>query len=190
MEEGRDNPAAQRLSRLVRPFLLRRRKTDPGIAPELPPKTETDHLLSLTSEQAALYQRVVQEVMAEIRSSTTEIARRGLVLKLLVGLKQVCNHPAHYLKEAAAPPARSEKLQALDELLSTILAEGGAVLVFTQYVQMARLLEGIWPTAAYPPNCCTAARQCPSGTRWCAGSSPVRYRCSCCRSKPRVPGST
>ncbi|MGP4020960.1 DEAD/DEAH box helicase [Saccharopolyspora sp. 5N708] len=141
VEEGRDNPTAQRLYRLVRPFLLRRRKTDPGIAPELPPKTETDHLVSLTAEQIDLYQRVVQEVMAEIRSSPTEIARRGLVLKLLVGLKQVCNHPAHYLKEAAASAARSEKLQALDELLGTILAEGGAALVFTQYVQMARLLE-------------------------------------------------
>ncbi|MEV0089854.1 SNF2-related protein [Saccharopolyspora sp. NPDC050642] len=142
VEEERDNPTAQRLSRLVRPFLLRRRKSDPGIAPELPPKTETDHVVALTPEQVALYERVVREVMAEIRDSRTEIARRGLVLKLLVGLKQVCNHPAHYLKESAGPsPARSEKLQLLDELIDTILAEGGAVLVFTQYVQMARLLE-------------------------------------------------
>ncbi|WP_408641864.1 DEAD/DEAH box helicase [Saccharopolyspora oryzae] len=141
VEEGRDNATAQRLSRLVRPFLLRRRKSDPGIAPELPPKTETDHLVALTAEQIELYQRVVDDAMDEIRGSTTEIARRGLVLKLLVGLKQVCNHPAHYLKEDTASAARSEKLQALDELLGTIIAEDGAVLVFTQYVQMARLLE-------------------------------------------------
>ncbi|MEU6269376.1 DEAD/DEAH box helicase, partial [Saccharopolyspora shandongensis] len=142
VEDERDNPTAQRLSRLVRPFLLRRRKSDPGIAPELPPKTETDHLVELTPEQAALYERVVRQVMAEIRDSRTEIARRGLVLKLLVGLKQVCNHPAHYLKESASPSAaRSEKLQLLDELVDTIVAEDGAVLVFTQYVQMARLLE-------------------------------------------------
>ncbi|MGW5646103.1 DEAD/DEAH box helicase [Saccharopolyspora sp. NPDC003752] len=142
VEEDRDNPTAQRLSRLVRPFLLRRRKSDPGIAPELPPKTETDHVVALTPEQVALYERVVREVLAEIRDSRTEIARRGLVLKLLVGLKQVCNHPAHYLKESTGPSAaRSEKLQLLDELIDTILAEGGAVLVFTQYVQMARLLE-------------------------------------------------
>nr|WP_246025233.1 DEAD/DEAH box helicase [Saccharopolyspora antimicrobica] len=141
VEEDRDAPTAQRLSRLVRPFLLRRRKSDPGIAPELPPKTETDHLVPLTAEQADLYQQVVREVMAEIRGSTTEIARRGLVLKLLVGLKQVCNHPAHYRKEGVASAARSVKLQALDELLGTIVAEDGAVLVFTQYVQMARLLE-------------------------------------------------
>ncbi|MGQ0840980.1 DEAD/DEAH box helicase [Actinokineospora sp.] len=142
IEVDRDNRSAGRLSRLVRPFLLRRRKSDPGIAPELPPKIETDHHVALTAEQAGLYQRVVADVMAEIRASETEIARRGLVLKLLVGLKQVCNHPAHYLKETDAPArSRSEKLQLLDELVGTITAEDGAVLVFTQYVQMAKLLE-------------------------------------------------
>ncbi|MGC4747009.1 DEAD/DEAH box helicase [Micromonospora sp. DT201] len=64
------------------------------------------------------------------------------MLKLLVGLKQVCNHPAHYLKEPQGKlTGRSEKLQLLDDLLEIILAEGGGALVFTQYVQMARLLE-------------------------------------------------
>jgi superfamily II DNA or RNA helicase len=142
IEVDRDGPTVERLSRLVRPFLMRRRKSDPGIAPELPPKTVTDHLVSLTGEQATLYQKVVAEVMAEIRASATPIARRGLVLKLLVGLKQVCNHPAHYLREPHGRLAsRSEKLQLLDDLLETVLAEGGGALVFTQYVQMARLLE-------------------------------------------------
>lgn len=142
VEVERDTATAGRLSRVVRPFLLRRRKTDPGIAPELPPKTETDHPVALTREQAVLYRSVVREVMAEIRGSTTDIARRGLVLKLLVGLKQVCNHPAHYSKERLSGLAgRSGKLELLDELLGTILAEDGAVLVFTQYVEMARLLE-------------------------------------------------
>ncbi|PPK65472.1 DEAD/DEAH box helicase [Actinokineospora auranticolor] len=142
IEVDRDRRTADRLSRLVRPFLLRRRKSDPGIAPELPPKIETDHGVELTAEQVALYERVVREVLAEIRAGATEIARRGLVLKLLVGLKQVCNHPAHYLKETGTPArSRSEKLQLLDDLVGTVLAEGGAVLVFTQYVRMARLLE-------------------------------------------------
>ncbi|MFG3690566.1 SNF2-related protein [Micromonospora sp. NPDC047740] len=142
IEVDRDTTNVERLSRLLRPFLVRRRKSDPDIAPELPPKTVTDHLVSLTSEQTMLYRRVVDEVMAEIRSSTTSITRRGQVLKLLVGLKQVCNHPAHYLKQPHGKlPGRSEKLQLLDDLLETILAEDGAALVFTQYVQMARLLQ-------------------------------------------------
>jgi superfamily II DNA or RNA helicase len=140
VERYRDPDATERLARLVRPFLLRRRKTDPGIAPELPPKTETDRVAPLTAEQATLYEAVVREALAEIQASTG-IARRGLVLKLLTALKQVCNHPAHYLKQTGPLAARSGKLALLDELLEVILAEGDSVLVFTQYVEMARLLE-------------------------------------------------
>jgi SNF2 family DNA or RNA helicase len=141
VEGGSDPAAADRLAALVRPFLLRRRKSDPGIAPELPPKTETDRAVSLTGEQTGLYEAVVRETLAEI-SGADGFARRGLVMKLLTALKQICNHPAQYLKEERPRIAdRSGKLELLDELLDTILAEDASVLVFTQYVQMARLLE-------------------------------------------------
>ncbi|WP_434600647.1 DEAD/DEAH box helicase [Streptomyces sp. A5-4] len=151
IESGEDPTAAERLAKLVRPFLLRRRKSDPGIAPELPPKTETDRAVSLTAEQAGLYEAVVRETLAEIATSDG-FARRGLVVKLLTALKQICNHPAQYLKEHSSQDrgahggrlriaGRSGKLELLDELLDTILAEDASVLVFTQYVQMARLLE-------------------------------------------------
>ncbi|WP_427167851.1 SNF2-related protein [Streptomyces sp. C1-1] len=141
VEGGGDPAAAERLSRLVRPFLLRRRKADPGIAPELPPKTETDRAVSLTEEQAALYEAVVRETLAQI-SGADSMARRGLIMKLLTGLKQICNHPAQFLKEELPRTGgRSGKLELLDELLDTILSEGSSVLVFTQYVRMARLLE-------------------------------------------------
>ncbi|MGW1670955.1 SNF2-related protein [Streptomyces sp. NPDC002324] len=151
IETGENPEAAERLSRLVRPFLLRRKKSDPGIAPELPPKTETDHVVPLTAEQTSLYEAVVRETMAKIAESEG-IARRGLVLKLLTALKQICNHPAQYLKEplyvkkhslrqSTSLRGRSGKLDLLDELLDTITAEGESVLVFTQYKQMAALLE-------------------------------------------------
>jgi superfamily II DNA or RNA helicase len=141
VESGQDPAAAERLARLVRPFLLRRRKSDPGIAPELPPKTETDRAVSLTPEQTGLYEAVVRETLAEI-SGADSMARRGLIVKLLTGLKQICNHPAQYLKEDRPTIAgRSGKLELLDELLDTIVAEGASVLVFTQYVRMARLIE-------------------------------------------------
>ncbi|MFD0269784.1 DEAD/DEAH box helicase [Streptomyces sp. NPDC127106] len=145
IESGEDPQAAERLSRLVRPFLLRRRKSDPGIAPELPAKTETDRVVPLTAEQASLYEAVVRETMAEI-AGAEGIARRGLVLKLLTALKQICNHPAQYLKEHSLRQStllhgRSGKLALLDELVDTITAEGESVLVFTQYKQMANLLE-------------------------------------------------
>ncbi|MFI8291066.1 DEAD/DEAH box helicase [Streptomyces sp. NPDC085614] len=145
-EEIENDEAVERLARLVRPFLLRRRKSDPGIVPELPPKTESDHPVPLTREQASLYEAVVRETMAQIEGAEG-IARRGLVMKLLTSLKQICNHPAQYLKEQAPGgggtarlAGRSGKLALLDELLDTILAEDGSVLVFTQYVSMARLL--------------------------------------------------
>ncbi|MFF9092767.1 SNF2-related protein [Streptomyces sp. NPDC014802] len=141
VEGGRDPAAARRLARLVGPFLLRRRKSDPGIAPELPPKTETDRAVALTAEQTGLYEAVVRETLARI-SAADDMARRGLIVRLMTSLKQICNHPAQYLKEEHPRIAgRSGKLELLDELLGTVLAEGASVLLFTQYVSMARLLE-------------------------------------------------
>ncbi|MET9590315.1 SNF2-related protein [Streptomyces sp. NPDC006516] len=142
--------AVERLSRLVRPFLLRRKKSDPGIAPELPPKTETDHPVFLTREQATLYEAAVRETMAFIEQSEG-IARRGLIMKLLGSLKQICNHPAQYLKEEPTRlTGRSGKLALLDELLDTILSEDGSVLIFTQYVSMARLLSAHLASRSIP----------------------------------------
>jgi len=141
IEAGVDEGVTRRFADLIGPFLLRRRKSDPGIAPELPPKTETDHLIGLTREQVVLYETLVRDSMERIERAD-EDTRRGLVLTLLTGLKQICNHPAHYLKQTNPRlTGRSEKFDLLDELLGTVLSEDGAVLVFTQYVAMARLLE-------------------------------------------------
>ncbi|EKX69381.1 DEAD/DEAH box helicase [Streptomyces ipomoeae] len=154
VENGEDEEAVTRLARLVRPFLLRRKKSDPGIVPELPPKTETDHPVPLTREQAALYEAVVRESLLAIETAEG-IARRGLVLKLLGALKQICDHPALYLKEDAAGAGdrltgRSGKLALLDELLDTLLSEDGSALVFTQYVGMARLITAHLTARAVP----------------------------------------
>ncbi|MET9047718.1 DEAD/DEAH box helicase [Streptomyces sp. NPDC004362] len=153
VENGEDAQAVERLARLVRPFLLRRKKSDPGIVPELPPKTETDHPVPLTREQAALYEAVVRESMLAIETAEG-IARRGMVLKLLGSLKQICDHPALYLKEdpraAAGLATRSGKVALLDELLDTLLAEDGSALVFTQYVGMARLITAHLASRAVP----------------------------------------
>lgn len=141
IERDRDDTVASRLSTLIRPFVLRRRKSDPGIAPELPPKIETDHHVQLTREQIGLYEAVVRRTMAEIEESRG-IQRRGLVVKLLTQLKQICNHPAQFLRQAdGALDRRSGKLEVFDDLLAEILAEGGRSLVFTQYAQMGHLLS-------------------------------------------------
>ena len=191
IESGVDPAVARRFAQLVEPFLLRRRKSDPGIAPELPAKTETDHLVSLTREQVVLYEALVRESMDRIERADEE-TRRGLVLALLTGLKQICNHPAHYLRQPAARlTGRSEKLDLLDELLGTILAEDGSVLVFTQYVAMARLLERHLAAAGVPTlflHGGTPIRGPRADGR--ATSRTGRRRSSCSRSRPAAPAST
>ncbi|WP_430378546.1 SNF2-related protein [Streptomyces sp. B1-3] len=182
VENGEDEEAVTRLARLVRPFLLRRKKSDPGIVPELPPKTETDHPVPLTREQASLYEAVVRESMLAIETAQG-IARRGLVLKLLGALKQICDHPALYLKEEipATPgdrlAARSGKLALLDELLDTLLAEDGSALVFTQYVGMARLITAHLAARAVPVDLLHGGTPVPERERMVdrfqSGSIPV-----------------
>ncbi|MET7483805.1 DEAD/DEAH box helicase [Streptomyces sp. NPDC005538] len=184
VENGEDEEAVTRLARLVRPFLLRRKKSDPGIVPELPPKTETDHPVPLTREQASLYEAVVRESMLAIET-TEGIARRGLVLKLLTSLKQICDHPALYLKEehTAAQAvgdrlaARSGKLALLDELLDTLLSEDGSAIVFTQYVGMARLITAHLSARAVPVDLLHGGTPVPERERMVdrfqSGATPV-----------------
>ncbi|MFF4587516.1 SNF2-related protein [Streptomyces sp. NPDC001388] len=180
-EHVENGEAVERLARLVRPFLLRRRKSDPGIVPELPPKTETDHPVPLTREQAALYEAVVRESLLAIETAQG-IARRGLVLKLLGALKQICDHPALYLKEETAAvgdrlATRSGKLALLDELLDTLLAEDGSALVFTQYVGMARLITAHLATRAIPVDLLHGGTPVPERERMVdrfqSGATPV-----------------
>ncbi|MGN0117549.1 MAG: DEAD/DEAH box helicase, partial [Streptomyces albidoflavus] len=88
-----------------------------------------------------LYEAVVRETLAAV-AAADGMERRGLIVQLLTSLKQICNHPAQYLKEdRPRVGGRSGKVELLDELLDTILAEGAGVLLFTQYVRMGRLLE-------------------------------------------------
>lgn len=135
---GRED-VALRLRRMVAPFILRRVKNDPGIMLDLPAKQETRVFCSLTREQASLYQSAVNESLLEIES-VDGIARRGRVLALLTALKQICNHPAHYLREQGPLNGRSGKLDRLLEMLEQVLAAGDRALIFTQYREMGERL--------------------------------------------------
>lgn len=140
VERDRDLLATERLSRTIRPFVLRRKKTDPGVAPDLPPRTISDVPVPLTSEQTTLYEAEVREALAAIHNKDG-IARQGLVLRLLTVLKQICNHPAQYLHQPGPLAGRSGKLAALEELVDVIVAEGESVLVFSQFVECLSLVE-------------------------------------------------
>jgi hypothetical protein len=140
IERLQDDEAAAQLRRITRPFVLRRKKSDPTIAPELPDKIEVDEHCRLTREQGSLYGAVVGDMLQRIEE-TEGIERRGLVLQTMNKLKQVCNHPAHLLGDGSALPGRSGKLARLDELVDEVLAAGEQALVFTQFAQWGRRLQ-------------------------------------------------
>ncbi len=120
------------LRRLVRPFMLRRVKSDPALLPELPSKTEQPAYCLLTPEQARLYAREVENLRAVLAEQNAQ-TRLMLILPILGRLKQICNHPAQYLGESYYDPALSGKFQRLGHLARQIRDAGECCLVFTQY---------------------------------------------------------
>ena len=151
IERDHDPAALARLNRITAPFLLRRIKTDPAIVSDLPDKTELTVRTNLSQEQAGLYQAVLDDLHEAIAESRHSGHRRTTVLAALTRLKQVCNHPAHYLADGS--PAlrrgrhRSGKYELLLDILTTLIADGERALIFTQYAAFAELL-GQWLPAA------------------------------------------
>jgi SNF2 family DNA or RNA helicase len=140
VEKLGDRERAEQLRRLIRPFVLRRLKSDPEIAGDLPEKMESKVFCNLTGEQAAHYERLVGQSLTQI-DAATGIRRRGLILSVLTRLKQMCDHPALVLKDENVLDGRSGKCERLIEMLEEVLEEGDAALVFTQFREMGRLLE-------------------------------------------------
>ncbi|MEG4112878.1 MULTISPECIES: DEAD/DEAH box helicase [unclassified Microcoleus] len=145
IEKYGDRESLQTLRSLVRPFILRRLKTDKEIIQDLPEKQEMTVFCGLANQQAVLYQKIVEESIAELESAEG-IQRRGMILALLVKLKQLCNHPA--LVKAEAKPKElgiksqeSGKLQRLVEMLEEVIAEGDRALIFTQFAEWGKLLK-------------------------------------------------
>ncbi len=133
---GADALAA--LRKRIAPFVLRRHKTDPGIADELPERIIVRDDCTLTRDQAALYQAVVEDMKSDV-ADATGMKRRGKVLAGITKLKQICNHPATITDDATTELAgRSGKLDRLVELAREIIDEGEAVVVFSQYATFLR----------------------------------------------------
>ncbi len=139
IQKWHDQQRTEVFRRVTRPFLLRRLKTDKLIIDDLPDKIENTLYCNLTHEQAAIYQSVVNTTMKDIESNEG-IARRGLVLKLITALKQICNHPVHYLKKGKHDIDLSGKTQLLTSILENTISSGEKTLIFTQYKEMGELL--------------------------------------------------
>ncbi|AFZ58002.1 helicase [Anabaena cylindrica FACHB-243] len=140
IEKYGDTSSLMQLRSLVQPFILRRLKTDKDIIQDLPEKQEMTVFCGLSAEQAQLYQKLVDESLVEIESAEG-VQRRGMILALLVKLKQICNHPSQYLKLATLAEHHSVKLQRLEEMLEEVLAEGNRALIFTQFAEWGKLLK-------------------------------------------------
>jgi SNF2-related domain/SNF2 Helicase protein/Helicase conserved C-terminal domain len=140
IERNADPDAAGRLRRITGPFILRRTKADKRLLPELPDKIEQIAYAKLTKEQATLYQGVVDQLLLDAEQAKG-MRRRGLVLAALMRLKQICNHPAHALKDGSRLAGRSGKLTRFDELVTDLLDQGERALVFTQFREMGDLLQ-------------------------------------------------
>jgi uncharacterized Zn finger protein/superfamily II DNA or RNA helicase len=141
IQTHRDAAAAERLRKVMAPFMLRRLKSDKSVIADLPQKLEQDQFCTLSRQQAALYETVVREGLAVIAGESETFKRQGLVLQMILALKQVCNHPAHYLKQGTADAEASGKVQRLLDLLDEIRAAQEKVLVFTQFREMGDLLQ-------------------------------------------------
>lgn len=140
IERYRDSDRAEKLKRLIQPFVLRRLKTDKTIIKDLPEKMEMRVFCNLTQEQASLYEAVVKEMLERIEESEG-IERKGLVLSTLMKLKQICNHPAQFVHDGSRLPGRSGKLARLEEMLEEVIAEGDKALIFTQFSEMGAMLR-------------------------------------------------
>ncbi len=146
VERYHDRAKTDQLRGLVRPFILRRLKTDPNVVTDLPEKIESREYAHLTTEQASLYESTVKRMLGEVETSDG-IRRRGVVLSALIKLKQICNHPSQLLKDwedgsmTPPDPARSGKCVRLLEMLDEVLSEGDQALVFTQFRQMGQILS-------------------------------------------------
>ncbi|MBF4478577.1 DEAD/DEAH box helicase [Rhodococcus rhodochrous] len=143
IERDHDAVAAARLRALSAPFVMRRVKTDPDVISDLPEKFEQTVRANLTAEQAALYRAVVDDMMRRIRDKEG-MARKGAVLAALTRLKQVCNHPAHYLSDGSPVLRRgrhrSGKLGLVEDIVESVLADGEKVLLFTQFREFGELV--------------------------------------------------
>ncbi len=140
IQTHRDAQAVSRFRRVTAPFLLRRLKSDKSIISDLPDKIEQDQYCMLTQAQTALYESVVQEGLKSLEGTSDTFKRQGLVLQMILALKQVCNHPAQYLKRGQRDAALSGKAERLMELVDEIHAANQKVLVFTQFREMGELL--------------------------------------------------
>lgn len=146
IQQKGDSDCAARFRRITAPMMMRRLKTDKNIINDLPDKIEQDEYAMLTPQQAALYHQVLEECMKTIEGfdegdQKTLFKRQGLILQMMLALKQICNHPAQYLKNGDFQPTLSGKTEMLLTLVNAINDSGEKAIIFTQFKEMGDMLQ-------------------------------------------------
>lgn len=146
IETYNDVSMAGKLKKVTAPFMMRRLKTDKTVINDLPDKIEMDCFGTLVAEQASLYEKILAEALKEIEAINTTnskglFVRQGLVLQMILALKQICNHPAQFLKNNNLDASQSGKLALLFEKLDSIVENDEKVLLFTQFTEMGKMLQ-------------------------------------------------
>jgi SNF2 family DNA or RNA helicase len=144
IEKDRDTSQIEQLQRYIKPFLLRRTKRDEQVALNLPEKQEQKEYVPLSIEQASLYEQLVKDTFEQV-TALAGMQRKALILKMLGKLKQICNHPALYLKEQQPKQivTRSHKIEKLVELTTNIREQQESCLIFTQYIGMGEMMRDL-----------------------------------------------
>ena len=148
IQKNANQAVAEHFKKITAPFMLRRMKTDKSIISDLPDKIQQDEYAELTPTQAALYKKTLDEFMAQLElleegseADSSLFKRKGLILQMILALKQICNHPRTFLKEGEAHIADSGKLRLLLDLLTSIQEQGEKTIIFTQFREMGELLK-------------------------------------------------
>lgn len=153
VEKGEDQAPLEGLRRLTQPFMLRRSKRDPAIELDLPEKEEMKVFVQLTTEQGALYERVLEDMLERL-DTLPPMERRGVIVATLTKLKQVCDHPSLFHKDDARGAdwnSRSVKVERLVDMVRELREEGDRCLIFTQFVGMGERLRAVLAEALDEP---------------------------------------
>lgn len=146
IENQNDIAVADKLKAVTAPFMMRRLKSDKSIISDLPDKIEIDSYGTLTKEQTSLYEKTLEKALQDIEQISVSdqqslFVRQGLVLQMILALKQICNHPTQFLKNNVLEAAQSGKIELLFDKLESIVESNEKVLIFTQFTEMGKLLQ-------------------------------------------------
>ena len=140
IERLEEESTLEKFKTITKPFVLRRLKTDDNIKDELPDKIVNDIYCSMTKKQILLYNAIMEGIFEDLEGKTG-IERRGIILNIITGLKQACNHPAQYLRSDNPKINESGKMELLITLLENILYADEKVIIFTQYAKMGEIIQ-------------------------------------------------